>query len=59
MCNNCPYNHDCADCAYKPKRRYRKTDLDTSDMRVYKRDWARKKRAEERLLDMQLAGVAP
>jgi hypothetical protein len=34
------------------------TGLNTSDMRAYKREWMRRKRAEQRRRDMEAAGVA-
>lgn len=57
----CPYEKDCTDCLYSA-RRNRKTGLDTSDMRAYKREYERERRrrvAQKTLLEeMRHAGVA-
>lgn len=63
MCSQikCDYGHQCQDCAHyiKSKRpQNSKTGLDTSDMRAYKREWMRRKRAAQRQLEMEAAGVA-
>lgn len=61
MCNQtkCDYGHQCRDCAYYIAEitRHTRTGLDTSDMRAYKREYMRRRRAEQLLRDMEAAGV--
>ena len=63
MCNQakCDYGRQCRDCAYNTSRgdrKYRRTGLDTSDMKAYKREYMRKRRAEQLRREMEAAGVA-
>jgi transposase-like protein len=65
MCNQlpCEYEYKCRDCAYNVQqksgtRAHRKTGLDTSDMKAYKREWMRRKRAADLQAAMEAAGVA-
>ena len=62
----CPYGKKgCMYCLHynhpnlpKTKRKKTPTGLDTSDMTAYRREYMRKKRAEELRHDMERAGVA-